>query len=187
MLRLTIGVAASSSAALVGIELELAGIENDVGAPELAELGELGGCPCRLHGPATAEDDDLADAGGDDRLDRRIGRVGGSQLLSRQREHARDVERDVPVPDDDCGLTGEVELQVLEVRVAVVPGNELRRGPRPGKVLAGDPEAPVRLRADRVEDGVVRVHELVVRHRLADLDVPEEAEPGPLGDALERA
>ena len=41
---------------------------------------------------------------GDDRLDRRVGRVGGRELLGGQREHARDVERDVPVPDHDRPL-----------------------------------------------------------------------------------
>ena len=66
--------------------------------------------------------------------------VGASSSLG-QREHPRDVERDVAVPDDDRALVGEVELEVLEVGVAVVPGDELGRGPRAREVLAGDARA----------------------------------------------
>ena len=44
---------------------------------------------------------------------------------------------------------------LLEVGVAVVPGDEHRRGPRAGQVLAGDVHPPVGLRADRVDDRVV--------------------------------
>ena len=80
--------------------------------------------------------------------------VGASSSRG-QREHPRDVDRDVAVPDHDRALAGEVELEVLEVGVAVVPGDELGRGPRAGQVLARDPEPPVGLRADRVDDRVV--------------------------------
>ena len=124
--------------------------------------------------------------GGDDRLDGRIGGVGGRELLAGQREHARDVECDVPVPDDDCALVREVELEVLEVGVAVVPGDELGRGPRAREVFAGDPEPPVRLRPDRVDDRVVERGELVVADVASDLDVAEEAEAGTRRDLLER-
>ena len=79
----------------------------------------------------------------------------GRELLGRERQHARDVERDVAVPDHDRPLAGEVERQVLEVGVAVVPGDELGRRPGAGQVLAGDAELPVGLRADRVDDRVV--------------------------------
>ena len=125
--------------------------------------------------------------GGDDRLDRGVGRVGRRELLGRQREHPRDVDRDVPVPDHDRALAREVELEVLEVGVAVVPGDELGRRPRAGQVLAGDPEPPVGLRADGVDDRVVALAQLVVRHVAPDLDVAEEAEARPRSDLLERA
>ena len=58
-----------------------------------------------------------------------------------QREHPRDVEGDVAVPDDDRALVREVELEVLEVGVAVVPGNELGGRPRPGQIFARDARA----------------------------------------------
>ena len=78
-----------------------------------------------------------------------VGRVRRRELLRRQRQHPGDVERDVPVPDHDRALVGEVELEVLEVRVAVVPGDERGRGPRAGEVLARDPEPAIGLRARR--------------------------------------
>ena len=56
----------------------------------------------------------------------------GRELLGRERQHARDVEGDVAVPDHDRPLAGEVEREVLEIGVAVVPGDELGRGPGAG-------------------------------------------------------
>ena len=87
----------------------------------------------------------------------------GCELLARQRQHPRDVERDVPGPDDDRPLDREVELEVLEVGMAVVPGDELGRRPRAGEVLARNAEPVVRLRADGVDDRVVEADEVVVR------------------------
>jgi hypothetical protein len=71
--------------------------------------------------------------------------------------------------------------------VAVVPGDELRGRPRPREVLTGNPEPAIALRADRVDDGVVGVQELLVGDGLADLHVPEKAEARPRRDPLERA
>ena len=124
----------------------------------------------------------------DDRLDRRVGRVGRRQLVAGQREHARDVDGDVPVPDHDRALAREVELELLEVGMAVVPGDERGRGPGAGQVLAGDPEPAVGLRADRVDDA---------RRRAAPSSagltsrptstLPKKRKPGSFGDLLEHA
>ena len=92
----------------------------------------------------------------------------------------------MPLPTTTARSLRQVELQVLEVRVAVVPGDELGGRPRAGQVLAGDPEPPVGLRADGVDHGVVQDAQLVVRHVATDLDVPEEAKAGTGGDLLER-
>jgi hypothetical protein len=162
-----------------GVELELGGIDGDVRACELAHLLELLGRPRRLCRAAAAEDQDLVRSGGADRLDRRIRGVGGGELLRREREHARHVESDVAVSDDDRPLDVQVERQVLEVGVAVVPGDELRGRPRAREVLAGDPETAVGLRPDGVDDGVVDGGEVVVADVPADLDVAEEPEPRP--------
>ena len=113
-LRLTVGGDASSSAALAASSLERGGVDDDVCAREIAELPHLDGRPRGLHGAAAAEDEDLLHARGVDRLDRTVGRVSRRELLRRQRQHPRDVERDVPVPDHDRALVGEVELEMLK-------------------------------------------------------------------------
>ncbi len=146
-----------------------------------------GGVNAAWTGPAPAEHHDLADPRVDDRPLGLVDRVGRRELLRGQREHPGAVDRDVPVPDDDGALAGEVEVEVLEVGVAVVPGDEGRRGPRARQVLARDPEAPVGLGADRVDDGVVALEQLVVRDRAAHVDVAEEAEARPRRRLLERA
>ena len=89
-----------------------------------------------------------------------IGRVRRRQLLLGQREHPRDVERNVAVADHDHALSRQVEGEVLEVGVAVVPGDELGRRPRALEVLARDPELAVGLRAEGVDDRVVEAREL---------------------------
>ena len=71
--------------------------------------------------------------------------------------------------------------------MAVVPGDELGRGPGAGQILAGDPELAVGLRADGVDDRVVEARELGVLDVFADLDVAEEAEARLGRGALERA
>src|SRR5262249_55945972 len=168
-------------------ELELGAVDEDVRTGELAELLQFGRRPRRLHRPTPPQDEDLPDTGADDRLDRGIGRVGRGQLLTRESEHARDVESDVAVPDHDRTLAREIELEVLEVGVAVVPGDELGRGPRARKVLARDPEPTIGLGAHGVDDRVVQSRELVVRDVPPDLDVAQEAEAGPRRDLLECA
>src|SRR6476646_7452510 len=71
--------------------------------------------------------------------------------------------------------------------MAVVPGDERRRGPGALEVFARNPEAAVGLRTDRVEDGVVQLDELVVGDVPSHLDVAEEAEARPRSGLLERA
>ena len=112
----------------------------------------------------------------------------GRELLPREREHPRDVERDVPVPDDDRTLAREVELEVLEVRVAVVPGDELgrrpraREGPRPGSRAGGRSASRPRRRRRRRCAASSSCADVP-----PDLDVAEEAEAGAGRDLLERA
>ena len=65
--------------------------------------------------------------------------------------------------------------QLLEIGVAVVPGDERGGRPRAGQVLAGNAEPPVGLRADRVDDRVVETEEVLVADGRAHLDVAEEA------------
>ena len=152
----------SSARCARGVELEVGRIDDHVGAGELAELLQLRRRERGLHRPAPAEHHDLLDPGRADRLDRLGRRVRRRELLRGEREHPGAVDRDVPVPDHDRPLVREVELAVLEVGVAVVPGDELGGRPRARQVLAGDAEPPVGLRADRVDDRVVEPQQLLV-------------------------
>jgi hypothetical protein len=111
------------------VELEVFCVDDHVCAAELAELLQLRGRERRLGGTAAAEHHDLVDSGGDDRSGRALGDVGRIELRLRAREDARDVDRDVAVPDHDRAVVREVELEVLVVGVAVVPGDEFGRGP----------------------------------------------------------
>src|SRR5262249_12122555 len=88
---------------------------------------------------------------------------------------------------DHGALAGQVEDASCVVRMAVVPGHELGRRPRPRQVLTRDAETPIRLRSYRVRNGVVVVLQLRGSHVAAHLDVPEEAEAGSGRDLLERA
>ena len=171
---------------LVHDAFQVVRIDEDVGAGELGELAQFDGRERRLGRAAAPEHDDVRDARARDRLDRRLRRVGRSQLFGSQREHPRDVERDVPVADHDRALDVEVERKLLVVGMAVVPGDELEGRPRAGEVLGRDPEAPVGLRADGVDDGVVEIREVAVVQVAPDLHVADEAEPRLVRDALER-
>ena len=156
----------------------------DVGARELTELAQLGRRERGLHGPAAAEERDVADAAVAERVQRMVGDIGRSQLVVREREHARDVERHVAVADDDGVLDGQVELVVAMVGVAVVPPDEVGRGRDAGQLGARDAERPPDLRADRIDDGVVAGDEVVARDVPPDLEVAVPAEPRMRGDLL---
>jgi len=115
-----------------------------------------------------------------------VRRVGRRQLVRIEHEHAGDVDRDVPVPDDHRPRARQVELVVGVRRVAVVPGDELGRGHRPGQILARDPEPVVGRRADRIDHGVVALEQLLPRDVAAQLDAAEEPERGGGGPSSRR-
>ena len=176
-MRCTVGGAASSSAALAGSSSRSAGSTSDVGAGELAQLAELDGRPRRLHRAAPAE--------------RRRSRGRPAALIAAiassvvsvgasssggQRQHARDVERDVPVARSRRRARARGRTRGPGSR----GGRCTRRRTRSRATSRGDPRpgsrAPVGLRAERVDDRVVALGELLVRDVAPDLDVPEEPE-----------
>ena len=109
--------------------LEVGRIDDHIRAGELAELRELGRRERRLGGAAAADDDDLPDGRAADGCDGRVRGVGRPQLLGREREHPGDVERNVADADHDRPLDVQVEVELLVVGMAVVPGHELGRRP----------------------------------------------------------
>ena len=165
--RRAVGEASSDSshAALCRIELELGRVDDDVGTRQLAELAQLGIREGRLRRPATAEDDHFGDGGGGERRDRVVGGVGRRELVGVEHQHPRDVDRDVPVADHDGARARQVERLVGVRGVAVVPGDELGGGDRPRAVVAGDSQPVVGRRADRVDDRVVALEQLLAASR----------------------
>ena len=111
-----------------------------------------------------------------ERLDRVVGGVGRRELVGVEHQHPRDVDRDVPVADHDRALARQVERLVGVRGVAVVPGDELGGGDRPRAVVARDSQPVVGRRADRVDDRVVALEQVLRRHVGAELDAAEEAE-----------
>ncbi len=159
------------------IELEHGRIDDHVDALHLAELQQLRVGERGLRRATSANDVHFLHACGDDPLDRVVGGVGRLELLAREQEHARHVDRDVAVPDHDGALRGEVELQLGRIRVAVVPGDERGGRVAAGELLTIDPETTVGLRAERVDHGVVMGEQLLAGEVAPELDAAEEAEP----------
>ena len=91
----------------------------------------------------------------------------------------------MPLPDDDGPCAGQVGRHLLEVRVGVVPADEIDRGDAAGQLFAGDVQRPIRLRANRVDDRVVLLGQFGRADVLAHHDVAEEPEALVLGDILE--
>ena len=156
--RWTMFEASASSASLAGSSSSSARIDEDVRAGELAHLLELRRRPGRLHRSAPPEDDDLADPGC-----RRSPRSPHPSCPSARAPRGVSASMRAtssatfPLPMTTARSSGEVEVELLEVGVAVVPGDELGGRPRAGQVLARNAETTVRLRADGIHHRVVEL------------------------------
>jgi hypothetical protein len=107
-----------------------------------------------------------------------VGGVGALQLLARQRQHAGNVGGDVAVADHDDALAAEVVSVVGEVRMRVVPIDELGGRVAAGQVLTGDSELAVGRGAVGEQDRVIALPQLLDADVITDRHVPEEAELG---------
>ena len=106
-----------------------------------------------------------------------IGDVGRGQHVGIGDEDARHVQRDVAVADHDSATARNIGRHLLEVRVRVVPADEVDGRDAAGQVLARNAQRPVGLRADGVDHRVVALGQLGGLHMVADHDVAEEPEP----------
>ncbi|SKY16312.1 Uncharacterised protein [Mycobacteroides abscessus subsp. abscessus] len=158
------------------VECELVRIDDHVDAVDLTQREELTVGVGRLRDPASPEEHHLANVRLAERCEGVIGDVGLGEVVGIGHQNAGDVERDVAVADDDRALAGQIEAEVGEVGMTVVPGDELGRRHRTRQVLAGDTEPLVRWGSDRIDDGVVAGGEFVVADVFTDLDVEEVAE-----------
>ena len=115
-----------------------------------------------------------------------IGDVGARQRVRIGGQDARDVQRHVPVADDDDAVTAEVHREVGVVGMPVVPGHDLCGSGGSGQAHALDLQAFVVGCPDCVEHRVVVLEQLVVRDVRPDLDVEVEPETVLGGDPVEQ-
>ena len=153
-------------------------VDDDVDALQFAELAHLQGGERRLQRPAAPDDDHLGDPALAQRVQGVIGDVGGGQDLGVGHQDAGDVDGDVAVAHHDGPAGGDVGCHLGEVRVGVVPADEVDGRHAAGQVLAGDSHGPIGLGAHRVDHRVVAVGKLVDRDILSHSDIAEEPEPG---------
>ena len=104
-----------------------------------------------------------------------IGNVGGGQDVGIGDQDAGDVDGDVAIADHNRPAGREVRRHLGEMRVGVVPADEVYGGDT-GQVLTGDAHWAVRLGAHGVDNRVVALGELIGRHVFAHGDVAEESE-----------
>ena len=107
-------------------------------------------------------------------LQRMVGDIGFQQRIRGQDQHACHIHRDVA--DHDGPLTGEVDGQIAIVRVPIIPAN--KRGGRKGigQIFTRDAHPSISLGANRIDDLIVELLELLMMDINTIGDVPEETD-----------
>ena len=103
----------------------------------MAELAKLQRGERCLQRPAPADDEHLLDTAVVQDLQCVIRDVGGGEHVGVGDQDAGHVERDVAVADDHGPPGGQVGRHLLEVRVGVVPADEVDGGDAAGQILTG--------------------------------------------------
>ena len=150
--------------------------------PELAEFHRRERC---LQRSAASHHDDLAQAARPEPVERMVGDIGLREDFRVADQDPRHVERDIAVADHHGAVGGQIGRHLAEMRVGVVPADEVDGGDAAGQIFAGDAELTVGLGADRVDHRVVPLGQLGGVHMLAHGDVAEEPKPRVRGDLLE--
>ena len=117
-------------------------------------------------------------------VERVVGHVGRRQLFGAEAQDASDIHRDIAHPNHHCARTAEIELFAGVVRVAVVPGDELRGRVAARQIFPGDVQAAVPLGSGSKHDLVIAGAKVVKINILAKLHVTEEAVAGVAGQLL---
>ena len=107
------------------------------------------------------------------------GDVGIFQGIRIAGEYPGHVDGHVPDADHGGPFAGQVESELPEIGMAVVPAHELRGGEAAGKVLPRDPHLPVGGGSRREYRGVVKPAHVLQGDVPSELDVPEEPESRP--------
>ncbi len=111
-----------------------------------------------------------------------IGDVRLAQFIHRARQNTHHIHRHIPHTDHRHTLDSQVKLKIAIIRVAVVPGDKLRRRAAAGQVFAGDFQRLVGLRAHREDDGMVMAGQIIQRDVRPELHVAEKPEARPGGN-----
>ena len=167
------------------VECRFGRVDDDIRDLQFAQLEQLRVRIGGLQRTAPSGDYDVADRRLRELLNRMITRVGRGQLLGCQHEHARDVDGDIAVADHNGTINLEVWVEVVEIGVPVVPGNECGGWNRTNEVFAWNAHATVGLCSIGVDDGVVVLHQLCVRDVAANLDIAEHPKARLGSDLLE--
>ena len=179
------GDLAGGGGVLVGDRRQIGGVDDDIHAVEFAELTELEGGEGRLQGTATAGDDHLGDPAGVQRVQRVVGDIGQRQHVGIGHQNPGHIDGDVSVADHHRPAAGDIGFHMREVRVGVVPADEVDGGHTARKILAGDTQRAIGLRADGVDHRVIALGQLGCLDVLAHGDIAEEPEPLIRGRLLE--
>ena len=161
---------------LVGDPGQVGRIHDDVDTLEFAEFAQFQGGERALQRPAPTDDDHLGHTALVQSVQGVVGDVGLGQHVGVGHQDAGHVDGDVAVADHHRPSAGDVGRHSGEVRVGVVPADEVHGRDTSRQVLARDAQRPVRLGAHGVDDGVIALGEFVGRDVGPDRDVAEEAE-----------
>ncbi len=180
--RLLVGAAGGDRALVV---VDVLGVDDDLDVGRVVELAQLHRAELRLRRAAAAEDVDLQRLVGlepvvDVRRDLR-----GEQLVGGLGKDAGDVEGDV-ADAEDGNLLGLQRPGARDVRVAVVPGDEVGGAVGAVEVDARDGEGAVGGRTGGEDDGVVERVQFVEGDVAGVVHVAEEADLRLVEDLVER-
>lgn len=175
---------------LAGSLCELAGRQNrsHVSSWLLLELAQLFVGERRLQHAAPARDLDVLHPVALELAHRILRDVRGREVPRIPQQHARNVERDVAIADNRRRLSLAQlvrHVEVLELRLAVVPANKLARRKHTGELLTGYAEPALALGAVCEQHSVEVRRQILQTHILADSAIAKKLEIGARGDLSE--
>src|SRR5690606_1960323 len=169
------------------VELEALRVDDDVDVRRVAELAQLHRRELDLGRAAPSEDVDVGGGVLLEALVDVVGDLGDEQLVGGLGQDARDVQPDVADAEDGdlLGVRLEVPLPI-DVRVPVVPGDEVRSAEQAVQVDARDVQVAVAAGAGGEDDGVVELAQVLELDVGAEVDVAEEPDVVVVHHALKR-
>ena len=164
---------------------QLCGIDDHVDPFEVGQLTQLQRGERGLQRPAPTDDHDFFHTAWAQRVQRVVGDVGEREHLRIGDQNPGDVECDVAIANDDGPGTRQIGRYLLEIRMRVVPADEIDGGDTAGQLLARNVQRAIGLCADGVDHRVVMLGEFGGLDMFADHHVAEKAEPRIFGDFRE--